>query len=123
MEKKGLLAGNSGTSIRNESYLKATNDSLNDSSAFSEPRPMSGAFRSLAKSFSSLAPTVGGGREDDILIEDEDYSRSPSVSILDFLFYVYTFTNTSRPNTSHKENLILEVLHFQNVIYSYVLSG
>ena len=73
-----VSAGN----LRNESYLKATNDSLNDSSAFSEAVSSPGAFRSLDKSWSKLAmvPTVNASQEEEIMFEEEDPNTQSGVS-------------------------------------------
>lgn len=73
-----VQAGN----LRNDSYLKATNDSLNDSSAFSEAVSSPGAFRSLDKSRSKLAvvPTVSASQEEEIIFEEEDPNMESAVS-------------------------------------------
>ncbi|KAL8587052.1 hypothetical protein ACOMHN_023442 [Nucella lapillus] len=64
----------SSSNLRNESYLKATSDSLNDSSAFLESVPSSGAFRSVDKSRSKLAgiPAMSVSQGDEIIIEEDD---------------------------------------------------
>ena len=80
-----VSAGN----LRNESYLKATNDSLNDSSAFSEAISSPGAFRSLDKSRSKqpVVPTVNASQGEEIIIEEEDLYSPQSVS--DFVCVVW----------------------------------
>ena len=71
----------SASSLRNESYLKATNDSLNDSSAFSEAIPSSGAFRSVERSRSYVGgATLGAEHGDEIIIEEDDLDTQSPVS-------------------------------------------
>lgn len=79
-----VSAGN----LRNDSYLKATNDSLNDSSAFSEAVSSPGAFRSLDKSRSkpAVVPTVSASQEEEIIFEEEDPNTESSVSDCFFQF-------------------------------------
>ena len=91
-----VSAGN----LRNESYLKATNDSLNDSSAFSEAVSSPGAFRSLDKSWSKLAmvPTVNASQEEEIMFEEEDPNTQSGVSdcyVLYILPHIQLFISVS----------------------------
>ncbi|KAK7111004.1 partitioning defective 3 homolog isoform X2 [Littorina saxatilis] len=72
----------SASNLRNESYLRANNDSLNDSSAFSEAVPSPGAFRSLDKNRGKMVPNVRPIQDEEFMMEEEDPYAHPNKSPL-----------------------------------------